>query len=81
MKYPMTYEEFRSTVRELFIKELKDADDERALTEYLDDNEDVIENEYAQECYSYDKSPKERDVLFTNDGIFGRAVNVLIMLY
>jgi len=80
-KVPMTYDEFRSTVREIFINELKDADDEEALIAFLNDNEDVIENEYAQECYTYDNSPKDRDVLFTNDGIYGRAVNVLMMLY
>ena len=50
---PVTYEEFRTTVRELFMKECLQDISKKEREEYLNENEKYIKREYEGKCYSY----------------------------
>ena len=79
-KYPMTYEEFKERVIELFLGEADSPKDlefrKYLLNEYGDD---IIRGEYEDACYYYD-DPKSPDNEFTDEGLFMQLVRILEMI-
>lgn len=79
-KYPMTYEEFKERVIELFLASTDSPHDlegkKYLLNEYGDD---IIRGEYKMACYYYD-DPKSPDNEFTDEGLLMQPVRILEMI-
>jgi len=78
---PMTYEEYKQTAEEMFIKYCKDlglGNDEK-YQKFFEEVEDVIKGCYDSDCHDY-TSGKHRNA-FTWHGLMGHVVDSLIFLY
>jgi len=81
MKYPMSYEEYETTVKELFMEKCLP---EVSVTEreaHFNDNLDVVRDGYIGECYYYDNNPDDRDKCFTLYALSGSVLWNLENLY
>ena len=79
-EYPMTYEEFRKRVCELFMKRAESNQELEYIKKFLKEEEGMIKGEYANACYDYD-NPKRSNIQFTDEGLIRQPVRVLDMLY
>lgn len=83
-EYPMTYEEFKKRVCELFMKRAKSDQELEDIKKFLKDEEGVIKGEYKYACSRYDhweeRGPAAKKV-FTEDGLIHQPVRILDMLY
>ena len=79
-EYPMTYDEFKKRVCELFMERTKSKQELEDIKKFLKEEEGMIEGEYANACYDYD-NPKYHSNQFTDEGLKHQAVRVLDMIY
>ena len=83
-KYPMTYDDYKNKIIELFLesKRYTDATNEEKLIflneELLVDNPEFIKGLYKDTCYDYNHYSKEA---FTNEKLLANPVMVLEMVY
>ena len=79
-KFPLTFEEYKDRVIELFLGEAESPKDiefrKYLLNEYGDD---IIRGEYEDACYYYD-DPKSPDNEFTDEGLLMQPVRILEMI-
>ena len=83
-KYPMTYEEFKKRVCELFMKRAKSDQEVENIKKFLKEEEGIIEGEYANACYDYDHLEERGSAakkVFTDEGLINQPVRILDMLY
>ncbi len=78
-EYPMTYEEFKKRVCELFMQRATSDQELEDIKKFLKE-EGIIEGEYDHACYYYD-DPKSPNTQFTDERLINQPVRVLDMLY
>lgn len=83
-EYPMTYEEFKKRVCELFMRRAESDQELKDIKKFLKEEEGMIEGEYGYACWNYDhweeRGPAAKKV-FTDEGLINQPVRVLDMLY
>lgn len=83
-KYPMTYEEFKKRVCELFMERADSKQELEDIKKFLKEEEGMIKGEYANACYDYnhqeERGPAAKNV-FTDESLLHQPVRILDMLY
>ena len=79
-EYPMTYDEFKKRVCELFMERAKSEQELEDIKKFLKEEEGIIKGEYDHACYYYD-DPKSPSTQFTDERLIHQPVRVLDMIY
>lgn len=80
-EYPMTLDEFKKRVVELFLEGADSPEDleSRIYTLEHDGGNELLEGEYSYACYYYD-DPQNPSNQFTDEGLIIQPVRILKMI-
>ncbi len=80
MSNPLSYEEYKNRVYEIFKKRCLPFLSEKEKVEYLKKNEDVIKDEYKGDLYEFNNF-EGFETVFDDRSIYSRVCGVLEDLY